>query len=201
MKEYTHDWAGGFIMNTGFLTGSKIDLCLEIGCFEGRVSNYIVENLLSETGKLICVDPLSDQYLNGDLSDEEEHRNNSDWSYFSDQYNRFVKNVSENLGGKIELVRDLSKNAFPDLIKKYEGKFDLIYIDGDHRAMPVYVDAVNSFALCKVGGYILFDDYLWNVEGGTPDDEPKKGVDMFLNEYRGKYEIVAMGYQVMIRKI
>lgn len=201
MKEYTHDWSGGFIMNTGFLTESKIDLCLEIGCFEGRVSNYIVDNLLSQNGKLICLDPLSDQYLNGDLSNDEEIRNNTEWSYFSDQYNRFVKNVSEHLGRKIELVRDLSKNAFPDLIKKYEGKFDLIYIDGDHRSLPVYLDAVNSFSLCKVGGYILFDDYAWTIENAERPDDCRIGIDRFLKEYEGKYEIVAMGYQVMIRKI
>ena len=201
MKEYTHDWSNGFIHNTRFLTESKIGLCLEIGCFEGRVSNYIADNLLSENGKLICLDPLTDQYLNGDLSESEKDINAKEWSYFNNQYDRFINNVSEHLGNKIEHVRNLSEAAFPELIKEYEGKFDLIYIDGDHRAQPVYIDAINSFRLCKSGGHILFDDYLWTLGNGNPDDEPKKGIDMFLDEYRGKYEIVEMGYQVMIKKI
>lgn len=202
MKEYTQDWSGGFISNTGFLLESKLELCMEIGCFEGRVSNYIADNLLSEKGKLICVDPHGENYLQSDdLSEAVLSANEKEWSYFKNQYERFKNNVSYHLGNKIEHIRKTSDSAFPELINKYEGKFDLIYIDGDHRSQPVYIDSINSFKLCKTGGYILFDDYLWTVESGNSDDEPKKGIDMFLDEYRGKYEIVAMGYQVMIRKI
>jgi len=57
-KHYTQDWSHQFIMNTKGL--GKFDLAMEIGCFEGRTSNYIVDNLLTENGKLICIDPLAD---------------------------------------------------------------------------------------------------------------------------------------------
>jgi hypothetical protein len=68
MKNYTEKWNGGFIKNTNIFV-KNIDLCLEIGCFEGMTSNYIVDNILTENGKLICVDPLTDIYLNDNLRD------------------------------------------------------------------------------------------------------------------------------------
>ncbi len=191
-KKYTHNWNQEFIKNTkDFL--KKIDLFLEIGSFEGLTSNYVVENILSENGKLICVDPLTDVYLNDNLTDVDIAKNNSDFIYFRDQYSRFHNNVREYLdSGKIHLIRELSTNAFPDLIKHYKGKFDFIYIDGDHRPDGVYLDAINSFKLCKKNGHILFDDYRWNDTG--------VGIDKFLNEYVDKYTLILKEYQVLIQK-
>lgn len=191
MKNYTHNWSGEFINNTRGI--NNLDLCLEIGSFEGLTSNYIVDNILSTEGKLICIDPLTDVYLNDNLSELDIKRNNSDFVYFKDQYSRFINNVKEHLeSNKIELVRDLSTNIFPELIKNYKNKFDFIYIDGDHRPEGVYIDAINSFILCKNGGYILFDDYLWENTG--------VGIDRFLKEYNGKYLIITKGCQVLIQK-
>lgn len=167
---------------------------MEIGSFEGLTSNYIVDNLLSENGKLICVDPLTDVYLNDKLSEIDEIKNNTDFIYFNDQYNRFYNNVSEHLeSNKISLIRELSVDIFPELIKKYQYKFDFIYIDGDHRPEGVYIDSINSFELCKEHGFILFDDYLWGDTG--------IGIDKFLNEYSGKYDLLVKDYQVLIKKL
>jgi predicted O-methyltransferase YrrM len=193
VKNYTHNWNQEFINNTSEFI-KKFDLCLEIGSFEGLTSNYIVDNLLSDGGKLICIDPLTDTYLNDNLTDFDISRNNNEFIYFNDQYDRFNNNVSEHLvNGKIELVRELSINVFPEFIKKYKNTFDFIYIDGDHRPDGVYIDAINSFELCKEGGFILFDDYQWGDTG--------VGIDKFLDEYTGKYILSIKGYQVLIQKI
>lgn len=193
MKNYTQNWVGNFINNTKFLE-NKISLCLEIGCFEGLTSNYIVENLLIESGKLICVDPLTDVYYNDDLTDEIIDLNKNQFSCFSNQYERFINNTKEHIdSNKIELIRELSKNVFTKLIKKYKNKFDLIYIDGDHRLESVYLDGFNSFELCSLNGYILFDDYEW--------DECGMGIDKFLHEFNGKYHLLYKKEQVLIQKI
>jgi predicted O-methyltransferase YrrM len=190
MKNYTEKWNGGFITNTNSFV-KNIDLCLEIGCFEGMTSNYIVDNILTENGKLICIDPLTDIYLNDNLRDVDIEMNQSHSKQFKDQYSRFINNVEEHLeSGKIELIRDLSINAF-DNLKKY--KFDFIYIDGDHRAEGVYIDAINSFELCKKDGFILFDDYEWNDTG--------IGIDRFLDEYKDRYILHIKSGQVLIQKI
>jgi predicted O-methyltransferase YrrM len=192
MKSYTHNWNQEFIKNTSKFI-KKFDFCLEIGSFEGLTSNYIVDNILSTDGKLICIDPLTDTYLNDNLTSADIIRNDNDFIYFKDQYNRFNNNVSEHLtNGKIELVRELSINIFPEFIKKYKSEFDFIYIDGDHRPESVYIDGVNSFELCKKDGFILFDDYQWGDTG--------VGIDKFLNEYRGKYILHIKDYQVLIQK-
>ena len=193
MRNYTHNWNQEFIANSMSLN-SKFDFCLEIGSFEGLTSNFIVDNILNTDGKLICIDPLTDFYLNDNLSDIDRKRNDNDFIFFKDQYSRFINNVKEHIeAGKIELIRDLSVKVFDSLIEKYENKFDFIYIDGDHRPEGVYIDAVNCFKLCKNGGYILFDDYLWENTG--------LGIDRFLNEYEGKYTIICKNYQVMIQKL
>lgn len=192
MKNYTENWNQGFIENTNTFI-KKFDLCLEIGCFEGRTSNYIVDNILTENGKLICIDPLTDIYLNDNLSNIDLETNTNHSKQFKDQYTRFTNNVKEHLeSGTIELIRDLSVNAF-DNLKDYKNKFDLIYIDGDHRPESVYIDAINSFELCKNGGFILFDDYIWNDTG--------IGIDRFLNEYKDRYTLHLKTAQVLIQKI
>jgi len=70
-------------------------LCLEIGCFEGYTSNIIVEHL-AENGKLICIDPLKDEYLVDNLTKEDKIGNETRWKYFEGQYERFnqmLKNI------------------------------------------------------------------------------------------------------------
>jgi len=193
MKHYTHNWNGEFIRSTASLRNKNANLCLEIGSFEGITSNYIVDYILSNTGKLICIDPLTDNYLNDNLSEYDIQRNNTNFAYFKDQYSRFINNVKEHIeSGKLELIRDLSVNVFPELNKKYKDSFDLIYIDGDHRPEGVYIDAINSFELCKRGGWLVFDDYNWENTG--------LGINKFLDEYNGKYVCLDKGAQVTIKK-
>jgi predicted O-methyltransferase YrrM len=192
MDNFEKNWNQHFINNTNRM--SNIDLCLEIGCFEGLTSKYICDKLLSENGKLICVDPLTDVYLNDNLSETDILNNTKEFDYFSGQYERFTNNVGEYLkSGKITLIRDLSKNVYHSLIEEFSSKIDLIYIDGDHRPDSVYLDAINCFELCKIGGYILFDDYFWKDTG--------VGIDRFLKEYEEKYELLIKDSQVLINKI
>ena len=151
MKEFTKDWNHEFIKNTNQFLNKKFDLCLEIGSFEGLTSSYIAENLLSKDGELICVDPLTDVYLNTDLTEYDIERNIKDFGYFKNQYSRFHNNVREHLdSNRIKLIRSLSVDAFPDLIYKYENKFDFIYIDGDHRPEGVYIDDSIDTWRCRI---------------------------------------------------
>jgi hypothetical protein len=197
---YTRDWNNEFVNTAKKLNLNNLDLCLEIGCFEGLTSNFIVKNILSEKGQLICVDPLTDQYLNIDLREIDIKLNQSDWLYFKNQYERFIENTKDSIElNKIKLYRNISTDIFPELIKEYENKFDLIYVDGDHRATYVYLDAINSFKLCKSGGIIIFDDYTYGDFLG--DEKTSIGVDKFLNEYSGKYTTESSGYQYIIKKI
>lgn len=192
---YTHNWNQQFINNTKEF--KNLDLALEIGCFEGLTSNYICDKLLSENGKLICVDPLENTYLSEKLTAKDEKNNKTVNSYFDGQYDRFIENTKHQ--ERISLWRMLSSVAIPRLLKEYKGLFGLIYVDGDHRAKGVYNDGVGAFSLCKEGGIIIFDDYQWGKEYRT--NRPKTGIDKFLSEYVGRYRILHMDYQVVIMKL
>jgi predicted O-methyltransferase YrrM len=106
---------------------------------------------------------------------------------FVGQYERFTRNTRNY---PIELIRKKSIDAFDEL-KDY--RFDFVYVDGDHTRDGVFIDGANAFRLTKVGGYILFDDYLYRPE-------TKEGIDSFLNDHRGKYIEKVRGYQIMIQK-
>jgi len=75
-----------------------------------------------------------------------------------------------------------------------------VYIDGSHTASSVLCDSVMSWRVCKEGGIIIWDDYLWELFD-DPLRQPRMGVDAFLDCYEGKYEVVAKEWQVCIRKL
>ncbi len=50
-----------------------------------------------------------------------------------------------------------------DLFFKQNSKtFDLIYIDGNHRAPQVKKDLDNSLKILNNNGILIIDDYLWD---------------------------------------
>jgi hypothetical protein len=75
--------------------------------------------------------------------------------------------------------------------------FDFIYIDGDHTAIQVALDAFNAYICLSKGGVLAFDDYEWDLE---PEQylRPKIGIDKFLSSL--EVEILHVGYQVWVRK-
>jgi FkbM family methyltransferase len=172
---FTQDWNGEFKKNTA---GMKFDFALEIGAFEGLTSRYICDNMLNPGGRMICIDPLTDEYLPG-------HEDNN---LFVGQYERFTRNTRNY---PIELIRKRSIDSFQQLS---DYRFDFIYVDGDHRENEVFMDGCNSFRLCKIGGHILFDDYEWR-------EETKRGIDKFIDAHAGKIQVVLKGYQVMVKKL
>lgn len=180
MAEYTQDWNSEFKKNT---KGIKIQTALEIGCFEGLTTNYICDNLLEEGGRIVCIDPLTDEYLPG-------HKDNE---MFKGQYERFIRNTT---GRPMELVRKRSSEAYPQL---KDLRFGLIYIDGDHTENGVYSDAVLYWNLLLdspkgYGGYMLFDDY-------GQSEETKNGIDRFLETQKGNFELLVKDYQILIRRL
>ncbi len=67
-----------------------------------------------------------------------------------------------------------------EIINSIDSTFDLVFIDGDKREYPMYMDII--MPKLKVGGYILADNILWDgkvVFSGMPDDEFTKGIIEF----------------------
>lgn len=175
--DFTQNWNSEFRKNT---KGIKVDTALEIGCFEGLTSRYICDNILNANGRLVCVDPLTDEYLPG-------HKDNE---MFKGQFERFTRNTK---GYPIELIRKKSDQAYDQL---KDIRFGLIYIDGDHTEAGVFYDAVHYWNLLREDGtgLMLFDDY-------GQSEETKRGIDRFIDSQRNNLEIMVKDYQVLIRRI
>jgi SAM-dependent methyltransferase len=199
-KKYWTDWFSGNIpvwnqiLEKYGLKGTHFLNFLEIGCFEGRATNYMLENVLTGVDcKIHVVDTFG-----GSL--EESGMNWEDFEYdFSKLYDTFINNTIEHKE-KIVVHKGLSSKILRTDFQ--DNFFDFVYIDGSHKAPDVLQDAVLCHPLLKVGSILIFDDYGWkDPKNPDPTNSPQMGIDFFYNVYRHKYEIVHQGYQVGLRKI
>lgn len=156
---------------------------LEIGSFEGLSTIWMLENILThETSKITCIDTF-------------EGSNEHDKDKIKNLYDIFLHNIS-NYKDKVNVIKNKSFNA----LKLINDKYDLIYIDGDHKSAGVLEDAILSFPLLKKNGIMIFDDYKWNGFKHIPIYNPKIGIDAFLEIYCDRINILHSDYQVIIEK-
>jgi len=147
---------------------------LEIGTFEGASAIWMLQNILTHPdAHITCVDDNS-------------------------------------LGRKDRLVANLAKVGERDRatllwIHSHEvrthvpdGHFDFVYVDGSHAAPNVLFDVVNAYLICKPGGLIGCDDYLF--EKPEHGSVPKPAIDAFLQLMGDRVEVVHRGYQLWFRK-
>ena len=157
---------------------------LEIGVFEGRATCWLLENVVTGARAHIdCIDTFQGAEdmvaLKLDMSQMR--------ATFEANISPWRDRVSIHAGESASVLRRL------------HGSFDLIYVDGSHRAADVLADAVLSWPLLKFGGIMLFDDYLWE-EDPRPEHCPRMGVDAFLRCHRGWFDVLLAQYQVAVRK-
>ena len=150
---------------------------LEVGCYEGRASVWLMENT---NAKLVVIDTFAG---GEDLPDEK------------DLLTRFRENIAP-FKDRVEIWQGTSQDNLKELSKE---DFDFIYIDGSHLAKSVLEDAVLAFPLLKKNGIMIFDDYTWR--GSTNQYElPAMGIDAFLFVYADQLEILEKNSQVIITK-
>ena len=113
-----------------------------------------------------------------DCHDYNEYLTPNDFPFHiqSNNYLCFRKNIIEaGIEHMVTEYRDLSHHVLPYL---KDDSYDIIYVDGNHNKENVLEDGVLAFRKCKVGGWLLFDDYGW----GGPD-ATQAGIDAFLRVY------------------
>ena len=161
--------------------------CVEIGSFEGKGSILIHDKLCKNKDSILyCIDPFDDEYV-------KDNKEMAFWNHACNgQYKRFKYNTQN-----ITKIKEM-KGYSDDMISLLDdNSIDFCYIDGDHSPEQVYKDAINMFNKMKDKSIILFDDYLWEMNNIVT----KKGIDKFLTEYKGRYELLINGYQLAIRII
>jgi predicted O-methyltransferase YrrM len=78
-------------------------------------------------------------------------------------------------------------------------KYHVIYVDGDHWGGSVVKDGINAWNALRVGGVLIFDDYLWTGAHET-HEQPKAAIDYLLSLYQGRYTILDHSWQIILKK-
>ncbi len=120
--------------------------------------------------------------------------------YFGDEDSkkRFLKNTKKLLeNGILSLIIGDSQKKLKTCPKS---NYDLIYIDGGHSYQNVWNDAVLSWPSLKVGGFLVFDDYLWMKYELPPDQRPGPAIDDFLVKSEGCHQLLFKNVQVFLQK-
>ena len=181
-----YTWFMGSELNNlarNHINKSSKNTILEIGCFEGLSSIFFADNFLdNEYSSLTCVDP----FLN---------INNNDHGYLlqNNEEKNFDYNVSNCKNKeKISIYKITSDKFFENNTNTY----NFIYIDGSHECDYITRDMENSFNVLDKNGIMWMDDY-----GGGDGIRIKTTMNMFLEKYKGQYELIHKGYQLAIKKL
>jgi hypothetical protein len=190
-KELTADWTThNFSSWVKILEPRRNDplRVLEIGSFEGRSALFFL-NYLPDSS-IVCVET---------FAGSQEHLDPTSpyASKMPDVEKRFDANLAP-FGNRVEKRKGSSLDMLP-LLAFEKRRFDLVYVDGDHRAASAYKDAVLSWPLLAPGGIMIFDDYPWGLDR-PPDDRPQLGIDSFLEVMAGRYRELHRGYQIIVEK-
>ena len=181
---YTQTWFINSEINRYLLNvveANKENNVLEIGCFEGLSSVFFAETLLNHPNStLTCVDP----FLTIENNDHSAFLKNNEEMNFD--YNISICKNSDKIS-----VHKITSDAF---FEKNNKTYNFIYIDGCHEPDFVKRDMENCFNVLEKNGIMWMDDYKFGIQ-------IKNTMDNFLEEYKGKYELIHSGYQLSIRKI
>ena len=182
-KEYTNDW---FVQNAVAWDDTLADLKgkpikgIELGCFEGRATNWLQENIFTHPDSMLdCVDIWEDAGVYGPVP-------------MADVERRFRANTEEYKNLTIHKMHTIK-------YLRTAKSADFIYVDADHTAAGCLVDGVLSHLLLKPGGIIIFDDYLWAGMAHAPN-VCRGAIDAFMECFAEMYDVLYLGKQVILRK-
>lgn len=138
--------------------------CLEIGCFTGY-SAICMASALPADGRLITLD--IDVNATAIAA-------------------RYFKHAG--LDDRIELILGNAKTTLQTFAKTNAGQFDLVFIDADKEAMPIYFE--RALEILRPGGIVLADNVMWSgrvVDHNDQSDHTiaiRKFNDLVMNDTR-----------------
>lgn len=192
---FTQDWFSNNIEKWSILLKSlegKPTEALEIGCFEGRATKWMLENILThDDSRITVIDTFA-----GSIEHHDGHADHD----FSNTEAIFDFNVWMPYRNKVTKIKDRSFDALVAFNTGYVNKkYDFIYIDGSHVSKDVMADALLAWPLLAKDGIMIFDDYLWQPYN-KPHMEPKLAIDAFMKMMFDESIVLDVGYQVAIQK-
>ena len=190
-KSFSADWTtwhfGNWRQWLDHLRDAPVRI-LEIGSWEGRSALFFLNYFPACC--LVCVDTFGGSV---------EHAINP---YFAALVPETERKFDANLAafdGRFEKRKGPSSTVLPQLAIERR-QFDLVYVDGSHRAADVYSDAALSWPMVAKNGIVIFDDYEFDQMEGELE-RPMLGIDVFLAATDGQHRVLHKGYQVAIVKL
>ncbi len=153
---------------------------LEIGSFEGGSAIYVSNRF--ENSKIYCVDnwiKTADGYSNLNFDDVEKN---------------FDFNISNYKN--IKKIKKSSDNFFQD----NDLTFDVIYVDGYHKAEQVFKDCVNSWKILNINGIMICDDFIWDHYKEVINN-PCYAINNFMNTIDNYKVLKVSNSQLFLKKI
>jgi predicted O-methyltransferase YrrM len=185
--EFTEDWFSNHIPAWNkIIKDLRPRRVLEIGSYEGRATTYLIRTCTNFGAlHITCVDTWDGSV---DLPSVR----------MAGVEQRFDRNVSQAMRlaeASVDFIKckQDSTRAMSSLVAERSELFDLIYVDGSHTAPDVLTDAVLAFELLRVGGVMVFDDYLWSMEAPPhvdPLNMPKPAIDAFTTIFMRKARVL-----------
>lgn len=151
---------------------------LEIGCADGGNAIIISKSYAHHPNSRVhCVDP----WMDYDEYPEYKGKQEIAW----ERFNQNIQTCTD--PSKFIIHRGYSDVIVPTFPDKC---FDLIFVDGNHETEYVYRDGMMSLEKVKIGGYIVFDDYIY----AWP--QTVVGIKKFIETAGPRIQIVADLYSV-----
>ncbi|KAK3172575.1 hypothetical protein OEA41_005899 [Lepraria neglecta] len=175
------------------LHGKKLQV-LEIGCFEGASTTWILDNLMSHRESTLTS---IDTFEGGMEHQEGDKANKYDIASLE---GRFRANVAKcEHVGKLEVMKARSDDALVELRGK-QAQFDFVYIDASHVAIDVLHDAVMSWRMLAMHGKMVFDDFTWK---GYLEDcyNPRIAIQSFLHCAAPEVETKRVESQIWVTRV
>jgi predicted O-methyltransferase YrrM len=159
---------------------------LQLGVYTGDASVWLCNNILTDKSSiLIDVDTWAG-------SDEESHAE-MDFTDVERTYKEKINNLSI-----VSVVSDTVEYLIRQR-NNFMNSYDFIYIDADHTAVSVLMDAELSWPLLKSGGVMAFDDYTWGRHL-PPSKTPRPGILLFTERHKAELDTLVINDQYWIRK-
>ncbi|BAU65044.1 TPR domain protein [Stanieria sp. NIES-3757] len=149
---------------------------LEVGSHQGMSTCWLLDRILTHpSASLTCIDSSFERYFESNL-DKTQARS------------------------KVTLIKGEIQQLLATLIPN---TYDVVNLqDRCKLTTQIEQDAAYIWQLLKVGGIAIFNDYGW-INSANPSQNPKLGIDRFLESVKNQWEIVSHApqvYQLIIQK-